>query len=365
MKFKKLLVLSKNIFNYNFLRHFKPLKPTALQINITYRCHAKCQMCHIWKMKPKNELSFAEWKKIIQDPIFSTIEKLSIAGGEPLLHPNLIKLTRLFINSMPKLQSISLVTNGLLPDLTVSRVRDLINLCGEKDINFWVSVSLDGTGQTHQLMRGVPKAFEKTSKTILGLKSLQSKYDLGLGVGCVICHKNLHKLKELEKWCQKHKIPLNFQLVGFHKTYVQNLEKQSELDFKEKDKKSLYKLLKKLASKRSIKNIMSYYWHDMLWMYKEKGRRTTPCPFLLDALVIDSLGDVYYCLSEKKIGNCRKGKTVSEIYYDSHNLRLRQQRARTVCLKCNSACFVHEGLKKDFKKFIWFYLTGKHGSVGL
>lgn len=315
-------------------------------------------------MNPKNELSFGEWKKIMKDPIFSSIEKLSIAGGEPFLHPDLIKVTKLFIKSMPKLQSISLVTNGFLLKATISHTKTLINLCKKNDINFWISVSLDGIGKTHQLMRNIPKAFEKTSKTILELKLLQSKYDFGLGVGCVVCQKNLYQLEKLEKWCQENKISLNFQLVGFHETYVQNLEKQKQLDFQEKDQKHLYRLLKKLAAKRSIKNAMSYYWHDMLWMYNKKTLRTTPCPFVFDAFVLDSFGDVYYCLSEKKIGNCRKGKTLSEIYYDPKNLALRQRRAKSICLKCNSACLVHEALKKNFKKFIWFSLTGKRGSKG-
>jgi hypothetical protein len=99
-------------------------------------------------------------------------------------------------------------------------------------------------------------------------------------------------------------------------------------------------------------------------MYKEKNPRTTPCPFLLDAFSLDSLGDVYYCLSQRKIGNCRYGKSVSDIYYDKRNIDYRKRMANNFCLRCNSGCFVTSAIAKDFKKILWYFLTDKLGSKG-
>ena len=114
-KLKKILTLLQGVYSYNILSHFKPLSPTELQINVTYKCNSRCQMCHIWKMKPKNELKFFEWQKIMKDPIFLTTRRLMIAGGEPILHPKLIKLVKLYLDSMSQLQFLSLTTNGFLP----------------------------------------------------------------------------------------------------------------------------------------------------------------------------------------------------------------------------------------------------------
>lgn len=361
-KLGKISTVTKGIINYNLWRHFKTLSPTELQINVTYRCNSRCQMCQIWKMKPKNELSYKEWQKIMKDPIFRTTKRLAIAGGEPVLHPELVKLTKLFVNSMPQLQFLNLTTNGFLPQRTTRITKSLARLSQKKGIGFSVAVSLDGIGKMHDVIRGAPGAFEKTASTIMALKSLQAKYNLYLGVACLICRKNLHHIKEVKKWCDKRKIPLHFQLIGFHETYVQNIEKKEELDFKKEDEKYLYSILKELAKPSSRKDIRSwlraYYWKDMHQMYKG-SQRTTPCPFLLDAFVLDSFGDVYYCLSERKIGNCREGKTVSEIYYDPEKLAFRKQLAKTACPKCNSGCFVTSAIAKDFKKFVWFYLTSR------
>ncbi len=356
---KKLLTLLRGTYNYNILHHFRPLPPTELQINVTYRCNSRCETCHIWQMKPKNELSFAEWRKTMNDPIFSTIERLTIAGGEPTLRPDLVTLVKLYVDSMPRLQFLSLITNGFLPRQVVEHTKKLFFLTQKRNVHLAVTVSLDGIGKTHELMRGAPGAFEKTSSSILALKSLQGKYGFWLGAACIICQKNLYHVKEVEKWCKMRGIPFNYQLVGFHETYVQNLEKKRELDFREKDRKYLYQILQKLAKRRSWRDVMVYYWYDMLRMYKENASRITPCPFLFDAFVLDSFGDIYYCLSERKIGNCRKERSVSDVYYSPENLAFRRGLAKNSCLRCNSACFVRSAIKKDFKKFILFYLTGK------
>jgi len=319
-------------------------------------------------MKPKNELTIKEWKRIMKDPIFLGIKRLNLAGGEPILHPNLEELVKVFLASMPKLTFLGLVTNGFLPEKTVFAVERLALLAKARGIDFSVSVSLDGIGKMHERVRGIPYAFEKTSNTILSLKKISKKYNFHLGVGGVVFRENLYKIKEVEDWCDKHQIPFNYQIIGFHETYVQNLKEKEKLDFQEGDRQYLLSLFKELAGKRSFKDLRSfrkaYYFEDMYKMY-QGGWRTTPCPFVLDAFVLDSFGDVYYCLSEEKIGNCREGKTVSEIYYDTKNLELREKRAKTVCLKCNSGCFVTSGIAKDFKKLVWFFLTGKLGPKGV
>lgn len=361
-KLRKSLDLAKGIVNYNLLYRFKPLSPTGLQINVTYHCNSKCEMCRIWKMKPENEMKYEEWRKAMKEPIFKSIERLTIAGGEPILHPELVKLAKLFIKSMPRLQFLVLVTNGLFPKKTVAATKVIAEIAEKKGINFTVSVSMDGVGKINDKARGVPGAFKKSSSTILALKKLQREYPLWFNVAAVVFHRNLRHLSKLEKWCQQVGVPLNYQLVGFHETYIQNMEEKEKLDFRKGDKELLHSLLKELSDSSLQRDLRawlrSYYWQDMLALY-QGSKRTTPCPFVLDAFVIDSLGDVYYCLSNRKIGNFRKGKAVSEIYFDPQNLAFRRNLAKTACLKCNSACNVVSAVAKDFKKFVWFYFTKK------
>lgn len=357
----------RGFYEYNVLRRFRVLPPRQLQINVTYRCNARCSMCNIWQMEPRAEMRLEDFARVLDDSIFRSIERLTLAGGEPSLRQDLIPLTELFIDKMPRLGSLTLITNGLAVERILTDIRALLELCGKHKINLNISVSLDGVGQVHDEMRNIPGAFARVERCLVGLKELQALYPFWLGVGCVITRKNLYHLHELQDWCDERGIELGFQLVGFHETYVANVEQREELDFTSADKEYLFDFLQKLAARRSLSDFMAYYWYDMLRMYRDGQPRQTPCPFAVDSFVLDAYGDVYYCLSERKIGNCLTTamndlaiqSPCSAIYYHPENLRFREALARSSCMRCNSGCFVNIGIKKDLKKYLWFLLTGK------
>ncbi len=361
----------RGFFEYNILRHLRVLPPRQLQINVTYRCNARCAMCNIWQMPEREELDTQGFARLLEDTLFRNIERLTLAGGEPSLRRDLPALTRLFIEKMPDLASLTLVTNGLAVERILADSQAMLELCAGRGIHFNVSVSLDGVGEIHDEMRGVPGAFDRVERCLTGLKELQASAQVPfwLGASCVITRKNLYHLRELQTWCREHGIDLGFQLVGFHETYVANVERRGELDFDANDREYLFAFLEELASDRSPSNFLAYYWHDMLAMYRDGHTRQTPCPFTVDSFVIDAYGDMYYCLSERKIGNCLAkleedpslSQACSAIYYDPDNLAFRDQLTRTACQRCNSGCFVNVGIKKDLKKYLIFLASAVSG----
>ena len=357
----------RGFYEYNILRHFRVLPPRQLQINVTYRCNARCTMCNIWQMPEREELDVQGFSHLLHDPLFHDIERLTLAGGEPSVRHDLPQLTRLFMDKMPHLASLTLITNGLAVERILTHSQAMLDLCTERGASFNVSVSLDGVGQIHDEMRGVPGAFDRVERSLMGLKELQASAQVPfwLGASCVITRKNLYHLPELKTWCQERGIDLGYQLVGFHETYVANVEQRGNLDFDELDRDYLFAFLDQLASDRSPSNFLAYYWNDMLAMYRDGRTRQTPCPFAVDSFVMDAYGDMYYCLSERKIGNCMAklaedpwlSQPCSAIYYDPDNLAFRDELTRTVCQRCNSGCFVNVGVKKDLKKYLLFLAT--------
>jgi MoaA/NifB/PqqE/SkfB family radical SAM enzyme len=199
-------------------------------------------------------------------------------------------------------------------------------------------------------------------RTLEGLKALQERYDFWLGVGYTVMRQNLRHVRQFMSWCEERGIPYGFQLVGFHESYVSNLDLREELDFTEEDRRELIAFMRELASQRSLRNVTAFYWDDMVHMYRDGRPRQTPCPFAIDGLVLDSFGDVYYCLSSRKIGNVLdESRSVSEIYYAPENLAYREHMKRRLCPKCNSACAVEVALKKEAKRYLKFLLTGSTG----
>ena len=348
--------LLRGFYEYHILRHFRVLPPHQLVIDVTYRCNSRCVMCNIWNAERKPELSLEQFDQILADPLFHSIERLMISGGEPTLRGDLPALLELCFHRMPSLRTLSLITNGLWPERVLSVCEDIAQRCAAHGVSLSISLSLDGLEETHDAMRNIPGAFVKATETLEGLRRLQERYSFYLSVGCVVCHMNLHQLEAFRAWCAERNLSLGFQLVGFHESYVDNLAQRSALDFDENDRPVLYSLMEGLASKKSLTNLMAYYWADMLHMYRDGRARQSPCPFLRDSFVLDAYGNIRICETADNIGNCLFDGSCTELYYSPKTVAMRRDMARTVCRTCNSGCLVSVGLRKDMIKYLRFLL---------
>lgn len=309
-------------------------------------------------MKPKKEMALSEWKEVLKDPIFKTIKELTVSGGEAFLFDDYVGAIELFIDSMPKLQRLVLNTNGFLSKKVETDVKKISKICQIKKVRLMVAISVDGPEKLHDEIRRTKGGYKRAMETAVKLKKISKAYDFKLMISTLLLKKNIDKYEEIESWHKKNEIDYGFQLIGFHDTFVNNLNDERKLGYESK-KKTLLEVLHKLSRGGGI-NLMSYYWTDMKNMYENKADRTTPCSFLKDGFVVDSLGDVYYCLSVKPIGNFIKEKrSVGEIYFDKKNLDFRNRLPQKACKRCNSGCGVTSALAFDLKRFIWFKLTGR------
>jgi MoaA/NifB/PqqE/SkfB family radical SAM enzyme len=356
LKVKRLL---KEVVDYNVTSKFKVLSPKALMVVLTYKCNSRCQMCNIWQFNPGKEMPLDEWKKVAKDPVFKEVETLTISGGEGMLYPEYLEAVETWIRDLPKLQKLILNTNGFLPEDIIRKVEFVQKVCEKKGVRLGVSVSVDGTEEKHNEIRRVKDGFKKVLKTIEHLEKMKKDGKLDFGVASVLMENNLSNYWELKKWFVDRGLSYSFQLIGFHDTYVNNIESQKNLDFKKSQKKELQKVIADIRKNQEGVGFAGYYWADMSEFYKGKRRRT-PCPFLLDEVVVDSIGDVYYCLSAKSIGNIFKEKrSVGEIYFDQANLLWRKNMWNNECRRCNSGCDVVRAIAGDAGKFIGYKLTGR------
>jgi MoaA/NifB/PqqE/SkfB family radical SAM enzyme len=357
---KKIGEIINGCWRYNVQSKIATLSPRSLMINLTYKCNSRCVMCNIWKINPKNEVSLSKWRKIMKDNIFADIRNLTISGGEPVLYSDYVEAVKLFINSMPKLRRLVLNTNGFLSKRIEESVTEIAKYCQLKKIKLAISVSIDGVGEVHNALRRIPNGFKKASETIKRLKSISRKFNINLGVSTVILRQNIKNYWEMKKWLLKNKINGGFQIVGFHKNFLKNDKSEEKLGINSVVKKDFLEVLRDVRDSKNRLSLVRYYWDDMIEMYGKSFQRTTPCTFLKDDFVIDSLGDVYYCLSTRPIGNFVKEKrSVGEIYFDNKNLIFRRNLPKKECVGCNSGCNATDGIAFDAKRYIWYKLTGR------
>ena len=302
-------------------------------------------------------MSLEELEAAFSDNLFRKIQNVNITGGEPTLRKDLSQIVQLLIRKMPGLRKITLTTNGFNVNSVAASSAKISEICSGNDIDFLVGVSLDGIGEVHDEIRNVPRAFERTSQTILKVQELQQLHHnrMRLNVNCTITKKNLPDLENLIDWCRRHNVYANFIIAEFSENYYSNEDAEEQLRIKDEDRDYLLGFLQKLAAEKSLFNLSAYFYSDMAEVIKNNKARTAPCIFWFDGLIFDIYGDLYYCILWDKIGNCLD-KSCSSIYYDPKNVLYRKDMLRTKCAKCTSSCFLEIVTGKELIKYLKFLL---------
>jgi radical SAM protein with 4Fe4S-binding SPASM domain len=129
-----------------------------ISLEITRKCNLQCKHCYSDSgVQRKNELTFEEIKKLIDQLAHIGVLNILLTGGEPLLHPRLFEIIE-YIVSKP--MSCTLFTNGTLITKAVAQKLKRYGVLS-------VVTSIDGaTPATHDTFRGVPNSFEKTVQGI-------------------------------------------------------------------------------------------------------------------------------------------------------------------------------------------------------
>jgi SynChlorMet cassette radical SAM/SPASM protein ScmF len=155
-----------------------------LYLYITYSCNLYCKHCWIdCNSENKEFVDYQVLENILPDLIRMGLTSVSLTGGEPTLHPSILKILKLFHD-----QGISqfLTTNGmLLSDSFCKEISEYKKLrC---------SISLDGVvPSTHDDIRGVKGAFEKTVGAIKNLL----KYNIPFEVIFCVQKRNINEIKD-------------------------------------------------------------------------------------------------------------------------------------------------------------------------
>lgn len=178
---------------YGLFRRFgwPHLLPLNLTLTPSTRCNSRCQTCNIWK-KREEELTLEEWEQIFQS-LGRTPFWVTLSGGEPLLYPDIVELAQsLYLHCRPAI--INIPHNGLLEQIAPRRIAAIARSCPEAQII--VNLSLDGVGEQHDQIRGVPGNFAKFEKTYHALCDLNLP-NLAIGIHTVISKFNVHDIERV------------------------------------------------------------------------------------------------------------------------------------------------------------------------
>ncbi|RME86323.1 MAG: radical SAM protein, partial [Caldilineae bacterium] len=169
------------------------LYPFSVVISVSFRCNSRCRTCDVWR-KPNDDMSLDEWDRVFAN-LGRAVEYLTFTGGEPFLRKDLADMVISgYRHCRPSY--ITIPTNGLLSDRILAQVDRICSECRGTDIG--INLSLDGVGEEHDDIRGVPGNWEKAMETWQGLKTLKKKHgNLIVTVHTVISRFNQHRFPEI------------------------------------------------------------------------------------------------------------------------------------------------------------------------
>lgn len=158
--------------------------PNSVCWNITKQCNDNCLFCY--RDQISENLSFNSRKSIIEKIALSGIRKITFAGGEPLLVPEIQEL----INYSNNLElTVSMSTNGILLK------GELLDFCLEN--LDWLTLSLDGASDTIQKEMTRNSGHLKRVLDILDYAVQYKKRKCKLKINTVVSHVNKENILEI------------------------------------------------------------------------------------------------------------------------------------------------------------------------
>ncbi|MBN2534901.1 MAG: radical SAM protein [Spirochaetales bacterium] len=131
-------------------------------LDITDACNLNCNICLASNKKNPTFISLEDFENRI-DTVLSTegsVQSLVLSGGEPSLHPDLLKLFEA-VKKRKNIARIAFNTNGLL----IARDEDFVKKL--KDYDVYVNLSFDGfDDEIYEKTRGIKKAAAWKQKAI-------------------------------------------------------------------------------------------------------------------------------------------------------------------------------------------------------
>jgi MoaA/NifB/PqqE/SkfB family radical SAM enzyme len=287
------------------LLRFVPLSPEWVNINVTENCNSRCITCYAWKNKSVDELTTEEIKDALHQLSEIGVRNVIFIGGEPLLRSDIGDLIK--EATLLGFETRMLVTNGLLLE---AKAKELL----ESGLTH-LSVSIDGFGHTNDIIRGVPRSYEKSIKGIKAVQKLKKEKGLSVHVTIlttILLNQNVDdipKLIEVSRSLGVHwtcnlldpNLPI-FQGIPFSDLIVKNEEKIDEtIDYLKKTRMENPWLV------TSCNHVLEYA------RYYLKTHRFFPkgfhCVHGYKLIWIESHGDVHPgCWLMKPIGNLRENK---------------------------------------------------------
>jgi len=215
-------------------------------------------------------------------------------------------------------------------------------------------VSLDGIGDVHDQVRAVKKGFDKASQTIDAMQALSKVHNnFSFGIASTIFATNLNDAENILAWARKKGLDVVFNMLRFTDAMLHNKELEEKIGFRQREEEFMRKFFIDRVQEESVLSGQSFLYLHYADMIANGYKRTMPCPFQSQGLLLNPNGDLHYCENSEKIGNVLDDAP-DTLYFKAENLMHREHLKNKVCPTCLSPCQVNVGAMKQFVPYAKF-----------
>jgi len=311
-----------------WLGSYFPSKPTALQFLANDICNSRCTMCNIWQRQQDQEITLEELRHILADPLFSKIQHLDITGGEPTLRADLAEIGQIFINLLPELTNLQLITKALDSQTVIERVIALSQVTRASGVRFSVSASLDGIGEDQDRNRGVEGNFISAVEVINALR----QKGIPVSVNCTLTPVNCYGADDVLLWCEQNGIQEWTFCLGVEIKRCYNEDYKQRHPFTPEQRFHVIMFFDKLIHHRGVDLARRTFYKSLVGQLAFGLPRQAKCDWQTRGIMLDIRGNISYCPAQSPILGSALEKSAWQIFLDG--IPERQHIIREHCDSC-------------------------------
>jgi MoaA/NifB/PqqE/SkfB family radical SAM enzyme len=338
----------------SYVARFKPIHPTVLIFNCTFVCDARCEMCSNWQRGDrKSDMTLEQIDRTFQSPLWKNVEMCMLSGGEPTTRNDMVEVSQVFLDRLPKLRKYGINTTGLTPHRAIPMITRVAEACHEKGVIFSTRVSIDGVGEMHNEVRQVKNGFAKAMETIDAMRDLQKRVPFNFGVSATIFNKNIDDCENILAWSKKEGLDIVFNMVRFSDPMLGNADLGTTVKPIGRDEERLRKFFLERVRMDPLMDGQSYIHLHYADMIGNGYHREAPCPFQTQGIMLNPDGGLFFCENSEVIGNVLT-EDAEELYFRVTSQKHRDWVRDTQCPTCLSPCQINVAGVKQVVPYVKF-----------
>jgi MoaA/NifB/PqqE/SkfB family radical SAM enzyme len=281
----------------------------------------------------------------LRSPLFKKVEYIINSGqGEPTLTD--LKQVLLTEHEVLPKATLQVSTNGILHDKVVDAVLPVLRQGAQID----VGISLDGVGEAHDRVRGVPGNFECVNTLILDLLRVKKTYPcLNVTVGSTLTDHTVEHTQDLVDYA--HKMGVTFMWHWFNQSsFYGNVQAPQP-----KDAEALSEAVRAVVPKGLYRDF---------WLQSFSGETPSfQCFALQSFCVIKCDGEIVPCLSKwnRSIGNVKDADPLT-LWHSG--LAKERRREVSTCAGCLNSWGCGWSLQTEYFRVLKYAMKKRLGVNG-